>query len=296
MSRPKELKPIRKAVFPVAGLGTRFLPATKVMPKEMLTLVDKPLIQYGVEEALHSGIEQIIFVNSHGKTVIEDHFDISPELEQLLEARGKTELLKVAQNVSRMAKVATVRQKQALGLGHAVLQAKHLVGDEPFAVLLPDDIIEAEKPCLAQMMEVYAEHGSSVVAVMEVEKKAISKYGAIAVSEQHDRTYKITDMVEKPPAETAPSNLAIIGRYILNPEIFRLLETTERGSGGEIQITDAMRALLKEQSFYGYNFEGKRYDAGDKLGFLEATVEFGIRHSELGPAFKDYLKHLNLEG
>jgi len=295
MSRPKETKPIRKAVFPVAGLGTRFLPATKVIPKEMLTLVDKPLIQYGVEEALDSGIEQIIFVNSRGKSSIEDHFDISVELEHMLESRGKKALLELAQKVGRMADVAVVRQKQALGLGHAVLQAKHLIGDEPFAVLLPDDIIAAEKPCIAQMMEVYAEHGSSVVAVMEVEKSAISKYGAIAVTERQGRRYKIADMVEKPPVETAPSNLAIIGRYILNPEIFRLLETTERGSGGEIQITDAMKALLKEQDFYGYNFEGKRYDAGDKLGFLEATVEFGIKHPELGAAFKNYLKNLTIE-
>ena len=296
MSRSKETKRIRKAVFPVAGLGTRFLPATKVIPKEMLTLVDKPLIQYGVEEALDSGIEQIIFVNSRGKSSIEDHFDLSIELEQQLESRGKKSLLELAQKVGRMANVAVVRQKQALGLGHAVLQAKELIGDEPFAVLLPDDIIAAEKPCIAQMMEVYAEYGSSVVAVMEVEKSAISKYGAIAATEQHGRTYKIADMVEKPPADKAPSNLAIIGRYILNPEIFRLLETTERGSGGEIQITDAMKALLKEQAFYGYNFEGKRYDAGDKLGFLEATVEFGLKHPELGSAFKDYLKRLNIEG
>ncbi|HZS47077.1 MAG TPA: UTP--glucose-1-phosphate uridylyltransferase GalU [Blastocatellia bacterium] len=295
MSSDRELKPIRKAVFPVAGLGTRFLPATKVIPKEMLTLVDKPLIQYGVEEALASGIEQIIFVNSHGKTAIEDHFDISPELEQQLEARGKKELLDLAKKVGRMANVATVRQKEALGLGHAVLQAKNLVGDEPFAVLLPDDIIAAETPCIAQMMEAYKEYRCSIVAVMEVERSAISKYGSIAVSEQHGRAYKIMDMVEKPPADKAPSNLAIIGRYILMPEIFRLLETTKRGSGGEIQVTDAMKDLLKEQSFYGYNFEGKRYDAGDKLGFLEATVEFGMKHPDLGAAFTNYLKHLKIE-
>lgn len=286
------MKKIRKAVFPVAGLGTRFLPATKAIPKEMLTLVDKPLIQYGVEEAMASGVEEIIFVNSQGKTAIEDHFDISTELEAELERRGKKELLEQVKAVGRMAHVATVRQKQALGLGHAVLQARNLVGDEPFAVLLPDDIIAAEKPCLSQMIEVYEQYGASVVAVMEVEGDAISRYGAIAVDSSEGRVYKIKDMVEKPPANEAPSNLAIIGRYILMPEIFDLIEKTGRGAGGEIQITDAMRALLKRQAFYGYIFEGKRYDAGDKLGFLIATVEFGLKHQELGSAFKEYLRSL----
>lgn len=285
---------IRKAVFPVAGLGTRFLPATKVIPKEMLTLVDKPLIQYGVEEALASGVEEIIFVNSQGKTAIEDHFDISFELEQALEDRGKKELLEVARKVGRMAHVATVRQKQALGLGHAVLQAKNLVGNEPFAVLLPDDVIASERPCLAQMIEVFEEHHASVVAVMQVPHEAISKYGVISIESSNGRVHKISDMVEKPPVDKAPSDLAIIGRYILVPEIFHLIETTQRGAGGEIQITDAMRDLLKLQPFYAYSFEGKRHDAGDKLGFLQATVEFGLAHPELRSRFREYLHALRI--
>lgn len=286
---------IRKAVFPVAGFGTRFLPATKVIPKEMLSLVDKPLIQYGVEEALASGIEEIIFVNSQGKTAIEDHFDISAELERTLEERGKAELLGVVRKVGRMAHVATVRQKQALGLGHAILQAKGLVGNAPFAVLLPDDIIASQRPCLAQMMDVFEEENASVVAVMQVPAEAISKYGVISIESSNGRVHKISNMVEKPPADKAPSNLAIIGRYIFTPEIFGLIETTQRGAGGEIQITDAMRDLLKSQPFYAYSFEGKRYDAGDKLGFLEATVEFGLAHPDLGPRFRQYLSSMKVD-
>jgi UTP--glucose-1-phosphate uridylyltransferase len=287
---------IRKAVFPAAGLGTRFLPATKAQPKEMLPLVDKPLIQYVVEEAIASGVGDIIIVTGRGKNAIEDHFDVSYELEKMLEERGKTDLLEIAQQVSQMANLAYVRQKQALGLGHAVLCAKDLVGDEPFAVLLGDDIIDSDVPCLKQMLDVYEKYdGAPVVALQEVEGDAISRFGAIAGEEVEPNVFRISNMVEKPRVEDAPSNLAIIGRYVLVPEVFGLIEQTPRGVGGEIQITDALRQLAQQRPFYGLRFKGRRHDAGDKLGFLQATVEFALKRPDLGGPFREYLKSLKLD-
>jgi len=287
---------VRKAVFPAAGLGTRFLPATKASPKEMLPLVDKPLIQYGVEEVVNSGINNVIIVTGRGKAAIEDHFDISYELEQLLESKNKTELLKVAQQISDLADISYVRQKQALGLGHAVLRAKELVGHEPFAVVLSDDIIASKTPCIQQLVDVYSQYGGSVLALMEVPKDQISAYGVVDATPVNgsDSLFTINNMVEKPKAEDAPSNLAIIGRYVLTPEIFSCIESIEPGSGGEIQLTDAMKYMLKTKPIYGLKFEGKRYDAGDKFGFLKATVEFALEREDLGPKFRDYLKTLSL--
>jgi UTP--glucose-1-phosphate uridylyltransferase len=289
-------KQVRKAVFPAGGLGTRFLPATKVIPKEMLALVDKPLIQYGVEEAIDSGIEHIIIVTSRGKGAMEDHFDHSFELNAALERKGKHELLAVSRGVSSLAQISYVRQKEPLGLGHAVLCAKDLVGDEPFAVILPDDVIDAEVPCLKQMIGVFDERGCSVLATQTVEGPAISAYGVLIGSQDPDneRIYNCTGMVEKPKFEDAPSKQAIIGRYVLTPRIFELLEQTTPGAGGEIQLTDGIRALLKEEKVLGYTFEGKRFDAGDKLGMLQATVEFALERSDLGPPFRAYLKGLAL--
>jgi UTP--glucose-1-phosphate uridylyltransferase len=290
------MKKVRKAVFPAAGLGTRFLPATKAMPKEMLPVVDKPLIQYGVEEALAAGCDQIIIVTGRGKTSIEDHFDHSYELEKLLEEKKKTELLTIVRQISDMIHVAYVRQKEAMGLGHAVLMARELVGDEPFAVLLADDMIDAERPALRQMIEAYEQTGSSILATMEVNGSAISSYGVIdaAAVEGNDRLYKVRDMVEKPKKEDAPSNLAIIGRYILTPKIFEMLDKTPLGAGGELQLTDGIRRLREQEDVYGYRFEGKRHDAGDKLGFLKATVEYALKRNDLGPEFRDYLKSLTV--
>ena len=283
---------VRKAVFPAAGLGTRFLPATKASPKEMLPLVDKPLIQYVVEEAVASGIESVIIVTGRGKTSIEDHFDVSFELEKLLQERGKHEELKAMRTISEMARVSYVRQQEALGLGHAVLQARDLVGEEPFAVMLSDDIIDAETPALRQLLDVYEKYDAPVVAVFEVAGEAISRFGVIDGDEVEPGVYKIKDMVEKPPQNEAPSNLAIIGRYILTPDIFDEIEKTTPGAVGEIQITDAMRSLLKKRPFYAVRFQGKRYDAGDKLGFLTATVEFALKHEDLAPEFRKYLQSL----
>src|SRR5918998_2699004 len=285
---------IRKAVFPAAGLGTRFLPATKASPKEMLPLVDKPLIQYGVEEAVASGVESILIITGRGKNAIEDHFDISFELEHLLRERGKDKLLALARSVSDIARISYTRQKEALGLGHAILQARDFVGDEPFAVLLPDDIMDCETPALKQMLRVYEEYNAPVIGTMQVEGEAISRFGAIKAEEVADGIYKIEDMVEKPPYAEAPSDLAIIGRYILTPDIFDEIERTERGAGGEIQITDAMRSLLKRRPFYAVRFEGTRHDAGDKLGFLIATVEFALKRPDLAPEFREYLRSLDL--
>jgi UTP--glucose-1-phosphate uridylyltransferase len=290
---------VRKAVFPAAGLGTRFLPATKAMPKEMLPLVDKPLIQYGVEEAMHSGISNIFIVTGRGKQAIEDHFDVSFELEHLLETRNKKEMLAEVRSVSDMINVAYVRQKEALGLGHAVLRSKELVGHEPFAVILSDDVIDSEVPCVRQLLDVYEFYGASVVALMEVPKDMISAYGVVdaepmAHNGTRDRLYRIRNMVEKPKAEDAPSNLAIIGRYVLTPEIFDSIESVEPGSGGEIQLTDSLKHMLRNRPIYGYRFEGTRYDAGDKLGFLKATVEFALQRYDLGGQFKEYLKNLSL--
>lgn len=285
---------IRKAVFPAAGLGTRFLPATKASPKEMLPLVDKPLIQYVIEEAVASGVESILIVTSRGKTVIEDHFDISFELEQLLRERGKDEARRGVRAISEMAQVSYVRQREALGLGHAVLQARDFVGDEPFAVLLADDIVDAEVPALKQMLKVYEQFDAPVLGTMQVEGEAISRFGVIDAEEVSEGVYKIKDMVEKPPFQDAPSDLAIIGRYILTPDIFAEIERTPRGAGGEFQITDAMRSLLKKRPFYAVRFEGTRHDAGDKLGFLIATVEFALKRPDLAPQFKEYLRSLRL--
>jgi UTP--glucose-1-phosphate uridylyltransferase len=291
---------VRKAVFPAAGLGTRFLPATKAQPKEMLPLVDKPLIQYGVEEAIHSGIQDILIVTGRGKTAIEDHFDVSFELEQLLEARNKKDLLALVRSVSDV-NIAYVRQREALGLGHAVLRARDMVGHEPFAVVLSDDVIDAEIPCLRQLLDIYEFFGASVLALMEVPPDSISAYGVVdAEPVAHkgcgDRLYRIRSMVEKPARNEAPSNLAIIGRYILTPEIFASIEATAPGALGEIQLTDGLKHLLRNRPIYGYRFEGTRYDAGDKLGFLEATVEFALKRYDLGGPFRDYLKSLNLNG
>ena len=290
-------KKVRKAVFPAAGLGTRFLPATKAVPKEMLPLVDKPIIQYGVEEALAAGCDQIIVITGRGKSAIEDHFDISYELENELEERGKEELLKQVRQISGMINVAYVRQKKAMGLGHAVLMARELVGDEPFGVILPDDIIDADVPCLKQMIDVYNQTGSSILATQEVERKAVSAYGVLDATPtgKHDgRLYEVKNLVEKPKPEDAPSNLAIIGRYVLTPLIFEMLEATEPGKGGELQLTDGIKQLLKHEKVYGYSFEGKRHDTGDKLGMLKATVEFGLKREDLADDFRKYLKTLDL--
>ncbi len=290
---------VRKAVFPAAGLGTRFLPATKAQPKEMLPLVDKPLIQYAVEESIQSGVQNIIIVTGRGKSAIEDHFDVSFELENLLEQKKKKDLLQQVRGVSDMIDVSYVRQKEALGLGHAVMRARELVGPEPFAVVLSDDVIESEIPCLRQLIDIYEFFGASVVALMEVPKDQISAYGVVdAEPVDHNgaknRLYRIRNMVEKPKAADAPSNLAIIGRYILVPEIFDSISKIEPGAGGEIQLTDALKHLLRNRPIYGYKFEGKRFDAGDKLGFLKATVEFALRRPDLGGLFRDYLKTLTL--
>ncbi len=291
---------VRKAVFPAAGLGTRFLPATKAQPKEMLPIVDKPLIQYGVEEAMHSGIQNIIIVTGRGKSSIEDHFDVSFELEQLLESKQKTEMLSMVRSISDMIDVSYVRQKEALGLGHAVLRAKELVGNEPFTVVLSDDIIASETPCIRQLLDVYEYYGASVLALVEVPKDQISAYGVVDAELVSDngregRLYRIRNMVEKPKAADAPSNLAIIGRYVLTPEIFHCIESIEPGRGGEIQLTDALKYMLRNRPIYGLKFEGTRYDAGDKLGFLKATVEFALRRHDLGGPFRDYLKNLCIQ-
>ncbi|HEY9139323.1 MAG TPA: UTP--glucose-1-phosphate uridylyltransferase GalU [Bryobacteraceae bacterium] len=290
---------VRKAVFPAAGLGTRFLPATKAQPKEMLPIVDKPIIQYGVEEALHSGIQNIIIVTGRGKSAIEDHFDVSFELEYLLESRSKKELLAIVRGISDMINVSYIRQKEALGLGHAVLRAQELVGDEPFAVVLADDLIDAETPCLRQLLDVYNFFNAPVLAVMEVPNDKISAYGVIdAEPVSHngssERVYRIRDLVEKPSAADAPSNLAIIGRYVLTPEIFGCVQAIDAGAGSEIQLTDALRYQLRSRPLYACRFEGTRHDAGDKLGFLKATVEYALRRHDLGGPFREYLKGLKL--
>ena len=293
------LPAVRKAVFPAAGLGTRFLPATKAQPKEMLPLVDKPLIQYGVEEALGSGISNMIIVTGRGKSAIEDHFDVSFELENLLESKGKTDLLAAVRAVSDMINVCYVRQKEALGLGHAVLRAQELVGPEPFAVVLSDDVIAARTPCLRQLLDIHEFYSAPVIAVMEVPRENTAAYGVVdAEPVSHngvaDRLFRVRDMVEKPNPADAPSNLAIIGRYILTPEVFPCLASVEPGSGGEIQLTDGLRQLLHSGPLYAYRFEGTRHDAGDKLGFLRATVEFALNREDLGSAFREYLKSLKL--
>ena len=286
---------VRKAVFPAAGLGTRFLPATKAQPKEMLPIVDKPIIQYGVEEAMGAGCDQIIIVTGRGKTSIEDHFDVSYELEKMLEERGKKDLLKIVRDISDMMQVFYVRQKEALGLGHAVLTAKELVGDEPFATLLADDVIDAKVPCLKQMINVFHEKQASILAIQKVEGPAISAYGVIKAKEvpgSDGKLFEISDLVEKPKFQDAPSDLAVIGRYVLTPTVFETLTGLQAGAGGELQLTDGLRALLKKEKIYGFVFDGKRHDAGDKLGFLKATVEFALKRPDLGEPFRKYLKEI----
>jgi UTP--glucose-1-phosphate uridylyltransferase len=293
------LMKIRKAVLPVAGLGTRFLPATKAQPKEMLPIVDKPLVQYAVEEVSASGIPMVVFVTGRGKTAIENHFDLSAELEQELAGRGKEELREQVHSISGLLRFAYVRQQTPRGLGHAILTARDVVDEEPFAVLLSDDVIVSPVPCLKQMLEVFERYGRSVIAIQRVERKAVGSYGIIrgqlvADPQWHGRLYRIEDMVEKPGPREAPSNLAVIGRYILTPTIFHELAATTPGAGGEIQLTDGLRRLLEKEPVYGYVFEGKRYDAGDKLGFLQATVELALERPDLGRAFRKYLKSLKL--
>jgi UTP--glucose-1-phosphate uridylyltransferase len=287
---------IRKAVFPAAGLGTRFLPATKAQPKEMLPLVDKPIIQYVIEEAAASGITSIIIVTGRGKNAIEDHFDVSYELEKLLAERGKTELLEQVRTISSMINLSYVRQGESLGLGHAVLMARDLVGDEPFAVMLGDDIIDSPVPCMKQMVDVFERHGGPVIAVQRVARQEISAYGVIDGTPEGEsgRVYRIRELVEKPSVEEAPSDLAIIGRYILTPDIFDDLQATPRDAGGEIQLTNGLRRLKERRPIFGYRFEGIRHDAGNKLGFLKATVEFALKRDDLGKPFREYLKSLKL--
>lgn len=292
---------VRKAVFPAAGLGTRFLPATKAQPKEMLPLVDKPLIQYGVEEAIHSGIQNVIIVTGRGKSAIEDHFDKSFELEQMLESRHKEAQLASVREITDPVDVAYIRQREALGLGHAVMRARAIVGNEPFAVVLSDDVIDSEIPALKQLLDVYEFFGAPVVALMEVPAEAVSAYGVVDAEPVHhngarDRLYRIRNLVEKPKPQESPSNLAIIGRYVLTPEIFNALEEVQPGKLGEIQLTDGLKVLLRSRPIYGYRFEGVRYDAGDKLGFLKATVELALKRQDLGEAFRDYLTSLTASG
>jgi UTP--glucose-1-phosphate uridylyltransferase len=287
---------IRKAVFPVAGLGTRFLPATKANPKEMLPVVDKPLIQYAVEEALEAGIEEMIFVTSSAKRAIEDHFDKNYELESELEKKGKKELLDLVRNVVPSGvSCVYIRQPEALGLGHAVLCAKPVVGDEPFAVLLADDMIDGyNRGVVAQMVDIYEQHQCSVLGVEEVPKSETDKYGIVSTSDEQGALAQITNIIEKPKPVQAPSNLAVVGRYLLTPRIFTLLEKTQKGSGGEIQLTDAIAQLLEEEKVRSYRFEGKRYDCGSKLGYLQASVEYALKHPELNGQFREYLKGLEL--
>jgi UTP--glucose-1-phosphate uridylyltransferase len=289
---------VRKAVFPAAGWGTRFLPATKAQPKEMLPLVDKPVIQYAVEEAVAAGIEQVIIVTSSQKRPIEDHFDRSYELEHLLEAKGDIEMLRRIRRIGDMAQISYVRQKEQLGLGHAVLMAKELIGHEPFAVILSDDVVVGERPAIGQLIEAHRASHGSVVAVMEVEQADVSRYGVIDADPQEahgdDRLYRVRGLVEKPDPETAPSNLAIIGRYVLTPKIFEKLEQTPRGAGGEIQLTDALEALIGDQDVFAYAFEGKRYDAGTTMGWLKASVELALERHDIGAEFRRYLAGLDL--
>ncbi len=285
---------INKAVLPAAGLGTRFLPATKAQPKEMLPLVDKPLIQYVVEESVGAGITNVIIVTGRGKTAIEDHFDVSFELERFLEDKGKVKELEIIKAISDLVNVSYVRQKEALGLGHAVAVAEPLVGDEAFAVLLGDDLVASDVPCIQQMIEVYEQVKAPVLAVMRVPGDEISSYGVIAATSEGERLHRVSRLVEKPPADEAPSDLAIIGRYILTPAIFEHVQKTGTDAGGEIQLTNALESLLSETPIYGFEFEGVRHDCGNKLGFLKASVEYALSRSDLGAPFRDYLKSLDL--
>lgn len=290
------MKKVRKAVIPAAGLGTRFLPYTKAEPKEMLPIVDTPTIQYIVEEALLSGIEEILIITGRNKKSVEDHFDKSYELESELLKSGKDEMLKEVQKISNMANIHYVRQKEAKGLGHAVLCAKAFVGDEPFAVLLGDDLVYTQsRPCLGQLIDVYNEYGKSVLGVQTVPHNMISKYGCVDGVMLKDRIYEVHGLVEKPKPEEAPTDVAILGRYVITPEIFDILASTKPGAGGEIQLTDALLTLAKEQKMYACDFVGRRYDVGDKEGFLEATVEYALRRDDLKGKFKEYLKRKSAE-
>ncbi|GAA0104709.1 UTP--glucose-1-phosphate uridylyltransferase GalU [Paraclostridium sordellii] len=283
-------KRVRKAIIPAAGLGTRFLPATKSQPKEMLPIVDKPTLQYIIEEAVSSGIEEILIVTGRSKKSIEDHFDRSIELELELEQKGKLDMLKIVQDISNMVDIYFIRQKEPKGLGHAIYCAKSFVGDEPFAVLLGDDIVDSDKPCLKQLIGAYDEYNTSILGVQEVAKENTDKYGILDVKHIEDRVYKVNDMVEKPKVEEAPSNIAILGRYIITPAIFEILANQKPGKGGEIQLTDALKTLGEHEAIYAYNFEGKRYDVGDKLGFLKATVDYALKRPELKSDFIEFLK------
>jgi len=287
----KRLK-VRKAIIPAAGLGTRFLPATKAQPKEMLPIVDKPTIQYIVEEAIMSGIEDIIIISGRSKRAIEDHFDKSYELEQELKNKGKDQLLKEVQDISNLANIHYIRQKEAKGLGHAIYCAKSFIGNEPFAVLLGDDIVDSEVPCIKQLIDVYNEYKTTVLGVQPVSEEDVSKYGIVGGKPVDDRVYKVKDVVEKPDRENAPSNVAILGRYIITPQIFEHLENVKPGKGGEIQLTDALKSLIQHEAMYAYDFVGKRYDVGNKLGFLQATVEFALKREDLRDDFEAYLKKL----
>ncbi len=281
---------IKKAIIPAAGLGTRFLPATKAQAKEMLPIVDKPTLQYIIEEAIESGIEEILIVTGRNKKCIEDHFDRSVELELELEKKGKSDMLKMVQDISNMVNIHYIRQKEPKGLGHAVHCAKSFIGNEPFAVLLGDDIVDAKTPCLKQMINAYDEYKTSILGVQEVDKDKVNKYGVLDVKHIEDRVYKVKDMIEKPAIEEAPSNIAILGRYIITPAIFDILENQEAGKGGEIQLTDALQTLATKEAIYAYSFEGRRYDVGDKLGFLEATFDFALKRPELRNDFVEFLK------
>ena len=281
---------IRKAVIPAAGLGTRFLPATKAQPKEMLPIVDKPTLQYIIEEAVASGIEEILIITGKNKKSIEDHFDKSVELELELEQKGKTELLEIVRNISKMINIYYIRQKEPKGLGDAIYCARSFIGDEPFAVMLGDDIVDNDVPCLKQLMSAYEEYRTTILGVQTVAPEDANKYGIIEAKYIEDRVYKVKDLVEKPELDKAPSNIAILGRYIITPEIFDILEDLPAGKGGEVQLTDALKTLSKKEAMYAYEFEGRRYDVGDKLGFLEATVDFALKKPELQGPFMEYLK------
>jgi UTP--glucose-1-phosphate uridylyltransferase len=281
---------IRKALIPAAGFGTRFLPATKSQPKEMLSVVDKPLIQYSVEEAVQSGIESIGIVISRGKSSIEDYFGRSPELEQFLEEKGKSDLLEQVKSISKLAEFCYIRQKQALGLGHAILMGESYIGQEPFAVLLPDDIFDCPKPCTMQLIDAYSELKASIIVLGRVDQEGTEKYGIVKPKEISERVFQVEDMIEKPGPERAFSDLGILGRYVFHPDIFEAIKKTRADKGGEIQITDAIKILLKTKPVYGYLFEGKRYDAGDKLGFLEASLDLALKRPEFGQKLREYLK------
>ena len=285
---------VKKAIIPAAGLGTRFLPATKAQPKEMLPIVDKPTIQYIIEEAVASGIEEILIITGKSKRAIEDHFDKSVELEMQLKESGKDDLLKIVEDISNLVDINYIRQKEPKGLGHAIHCAKTFVGNEPFAVMLGDDVVDSEVPCLKQLIDCFNEYKTSVLGVQKVAEDQVSKYGIVEGIEIEDRVYKVKNLVEKPKEGETNSNTAILGRYIITPRIFDILEHTEPGKGGEIQLTDALQTLMGEEAMYAYNFEGRRYDVGDKLGFLQATVEYALKREELKDDFREYLKSLDL--